>query len=570
MTTRPRTGRARASRRPGAAPASQLGEEASGPAARAGGGRALALGAAFLALGAAHIAALRFLYDDAFISFRYAENLARGFGLVYNPGERVEGYSNFLWTVLMAIVVLLRGKPEAWCHALSATFALASLGLVLLAAHRRGLSVLLAGMILASNSAWAAWGTGGLETAMFGTWLTAGTLALCFAFESAPADEGATAAASPRLFALSALAFGLGCLTRPDGPLPAACAAGVLVVLGLRRRLRAREAFPWAALLALCVAPHVAWRLAYYGRLLPNTFAVKAPGLLRFDLGGRYLWNAFLDLHLYLILPVALAGLLLRRRAGGLTGLDRAAIAAVVVPFAIYLASTGGDFMPVFRFVAPLLPLIALAAAHGFEALADLASGRPARWVARAAVTAVVLAYAGLNLAGTWHQQAIWNKGELVSVGWARQETDDWLRIGDLLGRVALPTDTLATTAAGAVPYRSRLYTLDMLGLNAPDLSRYRRLPDVRPGHQLLIEERWIAEHPPQILLAHPLVHSTPAHLGFYYDMRDEWRERVLGHYQLIGMTLLGSPVRYVGCAVRNDVADRIVAAGVALQQQGR
>src|SRR5262245_14911733 len=39
--------------------------------------------------------------DDAFISFRYARNLANGNGLVFNPGERVEGYTNFLWTVVL-------------------------------------------------------------------------------------------------------------------------------------------------------------------------------------------------------------------------------------------------------------------------------------------------------------------------------------------------------------------------------------------------------------------------------------------------------------------------------------
>src|SRR5215208_1233784 len=43
-----------------------------------------------------------FVIDDAFISFRYAANLAHGHGLVFNPGERVEGYTDFLWTVLIA------------------------------------------------------------------------------------------------------------------------------------------------------------------------------------------------------------------------------------------------------------------------------------------------------------------------------------------------------------------------------------------------------------------------------------------------------------------------------------
>jgi arabinofuranosyltransferase len=45
------------------------------------------------------------VYDDSFISFRYARNLVQGHGLVFNPGERVEGYTNFLWTALMAIAI---------------------------------------------------------------------------------------------------------------------------------------------------------------------------------------------------------------------------------------------------------------------------------------------------------------------------------------------------------------------------------------------------------------------------------------------------------------------------------
>src|SRR3972149_692187 len=49
----------------------------------------------------------RFIQDDAFISFRYALNLVKGCGLVWNPGERVEGYTNFLWTLFMAVPHLM-------------------------------------------------------------------------------------------------------------------------------------------------------------------------------------------------------------------------------------------------------------------------------------------------------------------------------------------------------------------------------------------------------------------------------------------------------------------------------
>ena len=54
-----------------------------------------------------------FVCDDAFISFCYARNLLEGHGLVYNPGEYVEGYSNFLWVLeLTALGGAFGLRPE--------------------------------------------------------------------------------------------------------------------------------------------------------------------------------------------------------------------------------------------------------------------------------------------------------------------------------------------------------------------------------------------------------------------------------------------------------------------------
>ena len=49
--------------------------------------------------------------DDAFISFRYAKNLNDGLGLVYNAGEYVEGFTNFLWTILLSIGMYFKLDP---------------------------------------------------------------------------------------------------------------------------------------------------------------------------------------------------------------------------------------------------------------------------------------------------------------------------------------------------------------------------------------------------------------------------------------------------------------------------
>jgi len=535
------------------------------------------IGAALLALGLAHILYLRFLYDDAFITFRYAENFARGLGLVYNAGERVEGYSNFLWTLLMSGVIAAGGRPEASSLVLGAGFALATLLLVLLAARGRGLDSSQAGVLLAANSGWATWATGGLETAMFTAFLTAGAILLGFGLGADPGEDprAIVAPGSPRgrrplrAFLLSAVAFGLASLTRPDGLLPTCCAAIVVVVLALKRQIAARHAAAWLAVVLGCVAPHLLWRLSYYGHLFPNTLAVKTPGLDRLGYGIAYLWRAFLDLNLYLLaLPIALAALL-RLRWLGLRRLDLVLIASILGPYLVYLASTGGDFMPAYRYVAPILPLVALAAAAAVGSLGEALGARAGRGVARVAVWGLLALYTALNLRHSRLEQKVWVRGEVVSVGWARREMDEWTRIGDLLRRIALPTDTLATTAGGAIPYRSGLYTIDLHGINAPDLSRYRRRSSERPGHMLYLDERWLDQRPPQILLGHPLVHPTAASLALGLDLRPEWHDRVLSHYELVGLTLMGRPTRFVGCGLRRDVADRILEAGRRLRSQG-
>ena len=55
-------------------------------------------------LGVMHVWSFAWLGDDAFISFRYSQNFAEGHGLVFNHGEWVEGYTNFLWTFILGVL----------------------------------------------------------------------------------------------------------------------------------------------------------------------------------------------------------------------------------------------------------------------------------------------------------------------------------------------------------------------------------------------------------------------------------------------------------------------------------
>ena len=70
-----------------------------------------------------NIIAHYFISDDAYISFRYAQNLVNGYGLVWNHGEAVEGYTNFLWVVLIAAGMLISVPPEIAATVLSVSAA---------------------------------------------------------------------------------------------------------------------------------------------------------------------------------------------------------------------------------------------------------------------------------------------------------------------------------------------------------------------------------------------------------------------------------------------------------------
>ncbi|MHC4236384.1 MAG: hypothetical protein ACYSUQ_14800, partial [Planctomycetota bacterium] len=144
-----------------------------------------------LALLLLHAAAYTFLTDDAFISFRYARNLSEGLGLVFNPGfERVEGYSNFLWVVLLAGVNALGLAPESAAHALTggATVALWCLVVWFVyrtppAAGRRWL-LLAAPLFLAATRSVAVWSTSGLETRLFEVLVVGGAFRLVVEVEA--------------------------------------------------------------------------------------------------------------------------------------------------------------------------------------------------------------------------------------------------------------------------------------------------------------------------------------------------------------------------------------------------
>ena len=335
-------------------------------------GRGLVLGLAcvpWLALLGWMTALTWFLTDDAFISFRYVRNLLEGHGLVFNPGERVEGYSNFLWILELAALWRVLGVvPEVASRWLSVVCTVGTLGTLLWwmarqpAVSHRGLVIWMALGLVCSSATFAVWTSGGgLETRQFSLFVVVAVVCLGL-YRHHPAG----------LLAAS-LSLGGAALTRPEGPLMALCCFGWF--LGQRLAVTGRSGLHREGLRDLlylvgpCVAlvgAHLLFRYAYYGEWLPNTYHAKHVRAW-YESGFRYLWAAALETGLYLLLPLAYmaARAQWRQHRDGTFAL----VLLLLGTHMAYVMHIGGDHFE-YRPLDFYWPLLAFPAATGLAGLA--------------------------------------------------------------------------------------------------------------------------------------------------------------------------------------------------------
>jgi hypothetical protein len=404
------------------------------------------------------------LNDDMMVSMRYARSLAEGQGLVFNPGERVEGYSNPLWTLVMAAVHRL---PLSTAHVSLAVLVVnAGLGLaVLLLADRLcrrldphagwGRAAALLGLAFSMDLAF--WAVKGFET----TLLTVLFLA-SLAGVLGDAERGS-------LRPLTILPLGLLPLVRSDA-LHVWAAAGLVALALVRPRRRT------LLLLGLSLLPllaHLLWRHAYYGQWLPNTYYLKVSGQPdRLELGARYLLRFAADYGVALVL--AALGVLAARDARRRWLLATAGLGAA------YVLAVGGDMLPFGRFLAHLVPVVIVLAAL---AARDLARRAP---LAEAALALCLVA--SLLFGFQTYLPSLLEP--------SRGREADTLVTAVLVGRHTRPETRVAVFAAGAVPYFSRRPTIDMLGKTDPRLARLPAQVPLAIGHAKFDPARSLAEKP--------------------------------------------------------------------------
>ncbi len=402
--------------------------------------------------------------DDAYIVYRYARNLARGEGFVFNPGERVEGVTCFLWTLLLAPFGAL-GLPLPRVGPILT--ALAGLGALLMLPR---LSARLGGrdrpdrgdagaaVLLAAHPAFAYWCVGGLETLPY-------TLLVMLALHDQLSEQARGGGRR------SAVWLGLAALMRPEAPLLAAGLAAGRACDGPGRspRERLRDQALWWGVLASFLAPFLVFRRLYFGDWLPNTYYAKTGfGLMQNLHDGRVYTLAFLSSLAPGFGREGLAticvgvGLLLALLAFALP-LQRARSAALVVgALALAVLLEGGDWMVLHRFWVPALPaIVALLVEAGRAASKALPGSR------RALVLGGVILGASFLTSGVIQRNGA--NGLVVNGAGYRYAHG---QVASFLKARARPGDTVALMDIGIIGYETDLRIIDISGLTEPAIAR--------------------------------------------------------------------------------------------------
>ncbi len=305
------------------------------------------------------------LGDDAYITFRVIWNWVHGYGLTFNPDERVQAYTHPLWMLVMAAAHLVTGEFFFTATVVSWAFCVATLVVLLRWARTAPRAAVLVAWVL-SSKAFVDYTASGLENPL--TYL----LVAIFYVEYLERPWGLIPENRElrRAYLLASLAF----LTRPDAVLLFAIPVAEMTWQVARRR-PARTIAP----VFIGLAPALAWlafATVYYGFPLPNTYYAKVangiPKLLLYKQGLAYVANS-IRYDPITLATVALAMLVAWKpgQAGRRAVLSAAAYVA-------YTVSVGGDFMSGRFFAAPFLVAV--------MAVAPQAAALGAPWVLGALV----------------------------------------------------------------------------------------------------------------------------------------------------------------------------------------
>jgi arabinofuranosyltransferase len=410
-------------------------------------GLVLASAVIFIAMTAA---LWHYTVDDAYITFRYAENLSSGWGLTFNhEPPRAEGYTSILWTLLMVIPHMLGIDAVSFSKLVGATITMGTIYMmaygVFTAKDERRIEdrvfgAALACMLLLSFPYFPVHVVSGMETAL-AAFLYTITAVLFLALQDGRSSKP--------FLPMACLLLGL---TRPEANLYSV----VLLALALyctptSNRLRfAVWCFAFYILPGVC---YFAWRYHYYGLLWPLPFYIKSNNINFCGLSPTM--DFAKDLAFGFGIPLVL--LLFNRRA------------LLLIPILLvsaYFLNIEHIMGFGHRYFFPFVPILSMLSGLGVSLLTAKLPSKYGVWIRTAFLLLISIAAASGFLA----TKRISNSFLTYSQGMDRAH----IALGHTLAKVQWSsTPIIAIGDAGAVPYYSRLETIDTFGLNDPDIATH-------------------------------------------------------------------------------------------------
>ncbi|MBA4406808.1 hypothetical protein C0389_05995 [bacterium] len=355
-----------------------------------------------------NIIGVRFIQDDAYTSFRYAKNFVEGKGLVFNAGERVEGYTNFLWVMILSLIYFLNHARiisldlESEAQFLSITFSVCTLILTYLLSrtilnredHERSttanfvneLIILIPVFLLSVSTPLIYWGVSAMETSLF-VFLT--LLLILIYLRKKETDK-------PNFWWISISVF--NSLLRPEGLIVFALILSHKIFYNMflseekKFLLRIRSVvdktliqeisfFSFPLLIYFC------FRLIYYGYPLPNTFYSKTEFSFEFIVRGlNYFFDfakAYLLYGFVLLYPLVLFFDKKNIREFSL-------LLWLTFAWTILNILIGGDVLPIHRFFLPLMPLMFILFMKAIQFTISKFTGKK-KWVADLISAALIM-----------------------------------------------------------------------------------------------------------------------------------------------------------------------------------
>jgi len=409
------------------------------------------------------------LFDDAMISMQYAKNLAHGDGLVWNAGgEKVEGYSNPLWVMLMAGIHLLPialTQTSLYVKIMSLLFLLLNVIIIKLLVDEfteNQLIPLVAAFLTAFYFPLNNWSLQGMEVGLQALLLSS---ALLF---------GVRALKEKRFSPWPYVLLGLGVLLRMD---TAAAAVAAIAVFAWIDGPRWKDHLIWGlGSIVLTIGGLTVFRLVYYGDWLPNTYYLKLVGLstiLRISIGLRRFWDfVWLSNWALFAIPIALPALDKRKTLWPLY-----AVLLSQVAYSIYVGGDAWEHVGgANRFIAAAMPiffaLFALTLGEIYELILKAGKFKSKFGITAGNTFLTIVAIFSLFGFNSLLVQDDVSKWTLREKPVFTESVERYALMGLTLHDVTTESATIAVVTAGNIPYFSERTAIDLLGKNDPMIAR--------------------------------------------------------------------------------------------------